>query len=86
MNKIESAKPNPAAKSAKSNPRTITSGAAKFIDCPEIYTTMVKGIKLIKKLTNADSDAAKANIFGATATLVKILLFTAIEFAEFSKP
>ena len=47
---------------------------------------MVSGIKPIKKLINAARDAAKANIFGGTETLVKILPFKAMEFAACIRP
>ena len=86
MKITESASPAPATNKAKKNPTRRTTGRKKLKDWPEIYTTRVSGIKPIKKLINAANEAAKANIFGGTDTLVKILPLAAIEFAACSRP
>ncbi len=86
MKITESASPTPATNKAKKNPTRRTTGRKKLKDWPEIYTTRVSGIKPIKKLVKAAREAAKANIFGGTDTLVNIRPFAAMEFAACSKP
>ena len=86
MKITESASPTPATNKAKKNPTNKTIGRKKLKDWPEIQTTKVSGIKPIKKLIKAANEAAKANIFGGTETLVKIPPFAAMEFAACSRP
>ena len=86
MNITERARPAPATKSTKKNPTSNTIGRVKLRLWPEIYTTNASGIKPIKKLIKAAIEAAKANIFGGTATLVNMFPFAAIELAACSNP